>query len=144
MIAIDTNVLVHAHRGDSAWHETAVRRLRTLVEAGDRWAIPWPCVHEFFAVVTNPRIWKSPTPTKNTLEQIESWMESPSLTLLAEGPTHWRQLKRTLESGQVLGPQVHDARIAVLCLQHGVRTLWTLDRDFSRFPTLKTVNPLIH
>jgi hypothetical protein len=38
---------------------------------------------------------------------------------------------------------VHDARIAALCLTHGVQALWTADRDLTRFPRLRTVNPLI-
>jgi hypothetical protein len=43
----------------------------------------------------------------------------------------------------VQGGAVHDARVAALCLRHGVRTLFTADRDFSRFPTLKVKNPLV-
>jgi len=68
--------------------------------------------------------------------------ESPSLVLLSEGPEHWGQLRAEIESGRIAGPRVHDARIAALCLAHGVRELWTADRDFSRYPSLATVNPL--
>jgi predicted nucleic acid-binding protein len=38
---------------------------------------------------------------------------------------------------------VHDARVAALCLQYGVKTLWTADRDFARFAPLRAVNPLV-
>jgi predicted nucleic acid-binding protein len=38
---------------------------------------------------------------------------------------------------------VHDARIAALCVQHGVRELYSADRDFSRFPQIAVRNPLI-
>jgi hypothetical protein len=48
-----------------------------------------------------------------------------------------------LETSGVAGAKVHDARIAALCLSHGVAELWTADRDFSRFPSLTTRNPLI-
>jgi len=48
-----------------------------------------------------------------------------------------------MTAGQIVGPRVHGARIAALCLQHGVRELWTADRDFSRFPQVKTLNPLL-
>ena len=47
-----------------------------------------------------------------------------------------------IEAGRIAGPRVHDARVAALCLAHGVRELWTADRDFSRFPGLATSNPL--
>jgi hypothetical protein len=63
--------------------------------------------------------------------------------LLGEGVTHWQSLKPLLANGRVAGAQVHDARIAALCRQHGVRELWSADRDFSRFSGFAVVNPLI-
>ena len=56
MIAVDTNILVYAHRADSEWHDRAALRLRELAEGRAPWAIPWPCIHEFLAIVTHPRI----------------------------------------------------------------------------------------
>jgi len=53
------------------------------------------------------------------------------------------QLKSLAVSSRVSGPQIHDTRIAALCLAHGVRELWTADRDFTRYPSLKIRNPLI-
>jgi uncharacterized protein len=91
---------------------------------------------------THPRIWDPPTPIEAGLDQVEAWLESPSLVLLAEGPDHWRELRAQIEGGRIAGPRVHDARVAALCLAHGVRELWTADRDFSRFPSLATSNPL--
>lgn len=70
-------------------------------------------------------------------------MESPSLTLLAEGPAFEVRLFPTLTESGVVGPRVHDARIAALCLHHGVRELWTADRNFTRFPEVKVRNPLV-
>lgn len=142
MIAVDTNLLVYAHRIDSEWHERAAARVRELAEARSPWALPWPCIHEFLAIATHPRIWDPPTPTEAALDQVEAWLESPSLVLLAEGPEHWNELRGQIEAGRITGPRVHDARIAALCLAHGVRELWTADRDFSRFPSLTTSNPL--
>jgi toxin-antitoxin system PIN domain toxin len=106
------------------------------------WAIPWPCVHEFFAVVTHPRIYDPPSTPAQAIDQIEAWFESPGLALLAEGESHWGELRAVLEQGRIAGPRVHDARIAALCLSHGVQELWTADRDFTRFPALRTRNPL--
>jgi predicted nucleic acid-binding protein len=54
-----------------------------------------------------------------------------------------RSLKQALLTSRTIGARIHDARIAAICLQHGVRELWTADRDFSRFPQLKTFNPLV-
>jgi uncharacterized protein len=143
LIAIDTNVLVAAHRHDSPWHANALEALRGVAEGGRSWSLPWPCLHEFVAVVTNPRIFKSPTPTALAVDQVEAWLESPTVQLLSEGPGYLPILRRLLLEGQILGGRAHDARIAGLCLYHGVRELWTADRDFSRFPDLPTRNPLL-
>ena len=61
----------------------------------------------------------------------------------AVGPRFWPALADLLADGKIVGPSVHDARIAALCLAHGVRELWTADRDFSRYPALRTINPLV-
>lgn len=143
MIAIDTNLLVYAHREDSPFHARAAECVAMLAEERTSWAIPWPCLHEFFAIVTHPRIYTPPTPQELALDQIDAWLESPSLSLLAETDSHWPELRALIADGHIRGPQVHDARIAALCLQHGVQTLWSADRDFSRFPKLSVANPLI-
>jgi hypothetical protein len=104
---------------------------------------PWPCIHEFLAIVTHSRIYAPPTPLKKAIEQIDAWMESPSLTMVAETDDYWTQLQSILHTGRVSGPQVHDARIVALCLQPGASELWTADRDFSRFPGLNVRNPLV-
>lgn len=141
-IAVDTNILVYAHRADSAFHAVAAARLRELATGSAAWAIPWPCLYEFFAVVTHPRIYLPPTPVARALAQIDAWLESPSVTLLAEHDAHWPALRALLASSLTAGPRAHDARIAALCIAHGVRCLWSADRDFSRFPQLRTANPL--
>lgn len=143
MIAVDTNLLVYAHREDSPWHEAASGCISSLAEARGSWAIPWPCVHEFLAVVTHPRIYDPPTPVEAALDQVAAWLEAPNLELLAESGDYWEQLRPLVGDGRIAGPQVHDARVVALCLHHGVAALWSADRDFSRFPSLPVHNPLI-
>jgi toxin-antitoxin system PIN domain toxin len=143
LIAVDTNILVYAHREDSPFHAAAIERLTELAEGPATWAIPWPCLHEFLSIVTHPRIYVPPSPLARALEQVDAWLESPTLALLAESATHWSTLRALLVAGRVTGPRVHDGRVAALCRQHGVRELWSADRDFSRFAGLAVVNPLI-
>jgi hypothetical protein len=140
MIAIDTNVLVHAHRGDSPFHEKAVAAITRAAEA--RWAIPWPCIHEFVAVVTHPKIFDPPSTMKDAIRAVDGWREADGLSILAETDVHWDTLTPLLGAG-VAGPRTHDARIAALCIQHAVTELWTADRDFSRFPAVRVRNPLV-
>lgn len=144
MIAVDTNILIYAHREDSPWHDTACQVLEQLAESRAPWAIPWPCLHEFIAIVTHPRIYSPPTPLATALDAVDAWLESPSLNLIRESEGYWPHLKNLLQQGRVVGPRVHDARVAAICHLHGVRELWTADRDFGRFPALTTLNPLVN
>ncbi len=143
MIGVDTNLLVYAHRQDSPWHEAAVNAITPLAEGRAAWAIPWPCLHEFIGIVTHPRVYTPPSTLDEAVGQVEAWLESPSLVLLSESSGYWPELRSALLAGRVVGPRVHDAKIAALCRLHGVRELWTADRDFSRFPDLSTRNPLV-
>ena len=143
MIAVDTNILVYAHRTDSDWHAMALRELTTLSKGQVRWAIPWPCIHEFLAIVTHPRIYQPPTPPTTAIDCVRVWLKAPSCTAIGEGPGYLNHLSAFVEQGQVVGGMVHDARIAAICLYHGVSVLWTADRDFSRYPRLKAKNPLV-
>ena len=79
----------------------------------------------------------------HAIAQIEIWRESPSLKFIGETAAHWLYLKQVLTAGNIVGPMTHDARIAAICLQHGVTRFLSADRDFSRFPELHTVNPLV-
>lgn len=143
MIAVDTNILVYAHREDSPFHETASESIAKLAEGAAMWAIPWPCLHEFLAIVTHPRIYIPASPLARAIDQVDAWVESPTLVILAEATEHWSTLRTLLTAGRIVGPRVHDARIVALCRQHGIRELWSADRDFNRFAGLSVVNPLV-
>ena len=142
MLAVDTNILVYAHREDATSHAEADRVLAELAEGAQAWAIPWACVHEFLAIATHPRIYDPPTPVGDALEQVRCWLESPSLALLGEGKAYLETLADLLERAPATGGRLHDARIAALCQYHGVRKLLSADRDFGRFPDLRVENPL--
>jgi uncharacterized protein len=144
MIALDTNILVYAHREDVAWFAEASACVAGLAEGGELWAIPWPCVHEFLAIVTHPRIFGTPTPIERALDQVRAWLESPFVAVLGEGAGYMDRLAEVMLASRASGPLVHDARIAAICLANGVSELWSADRDFGRFPALRVRNPLVH
>jgi toxin-antitoxin system PIN domain toxin len=142
MIAVDTNVLVAFHRLEYSHHQVALEAVTFLAEGEKPWGIPWPCVHEFIAIVTNRRIFIEPTILSDAISVLDALMESPLIRLFGEGPSYWSTARPLLLESKVTGGRVHDARIAAICLEHRVDCLWTADRDFSRFPTLKCHNPL--
>lgn len=144
MVAIDTNLLVYAHRTDAPFHRAARELMESLTQGAAAWAIPWPCAHEFVAIVTNTRIFKTPTPTDIALTQLRALAALPQVGFLAEGDGYLERLEQVALPAQSRGGAIHDARIAAICLHHGVSELLSADRDFSRFPALRTRNPLSH
>jgi uncharacterized protein len=142
MVAVDTNVLVYAHRREAEEHTVALRVLGRLTASAQPWAIPWPCAYEFFSIATNPRIWKdaASTPEQAWL-QLQAWFDSPSVRLLGETDGFVPVLERFVRRSRVRGPLVHDARVAAICVAHGVDKLLTRDRDFSLFSELSTEDP---
>ncbi len=144
MFAVDTNILVYAHRREASEHVAAAEVVRALAEGPRSWAVPWPCVYEFFSVVTNPRIWgKSASTPNQAWDQIQAWLASPTVRLMGETDDFAGLLARFVTMPRVRGGVVHDARIAALCVAHGVEALLTRDRDFSLFAELRTRNPLV-
>ena len=143
MIALDTNFIVYAHHLESPFHDRANHVLAELISSGVVIGIPWPCVHEFFGIVTNPRIWKLPMDAGAAIDCLEHLALVPRLQLLAEGREHLARLRSLCAGADIRGGRIHDARIAAICLSHGVRELLSSDRDFSRFPSLRVRNPLI-
>ncbi len=142
MLAVETNVLVYAHRREVVEHAVAADLLRGLAEGWDSWAVPWPCVYEFVSVVTNRRIWSGAASTPDEAwSQLRAWKDSPSCRLIGETEDFFELLERLARRPKVSGPVVHDARVAAICLAHGVDALLTRDRDFSLFPELVVRNP---
>jgi uncharacterized protein len=129
VIAIDTNVLVYAHREEAPHHTAARELVRDLAEGDAPWALPWPCVYEFLRVVTHPRVFAPPTEIEVAVEAVVALLESPS------------HLRRAVVDGRASGNLVHDAHIAALLVEHGVAEFLTADRDFSRFQGLTVRDP---
>jgi uncharacterized protein len=143
VIAIDTNLLVFAHRADAPDHQAAIAALTPVFEGPTAWALPWPCLHEFISIATHPNIYKPASTLPDALGFLGTLLSSPQLHLLSEGPGYFEKLRDLALAARLRGPRIHDARIAALCLHHGVGELWTADRDFSVFPQLTTRNPLV-
>jgi toxin-antitoxin system PIN domain toxin len=141
VIALDTNILVYAHRPEAPLHRDAARTVRALAESGRSWGIPFHVLVEFAAVVSSPKIWKVPSSCEQIAAQMKAWRSSPDLHVLGDDETVWERTVALARAGAIQGGQWYDARIAAVCLAHGVTELWTADRDYSRFASLRTRNP---
>jgi len=142
MIGLDTNILIYAHRAEMPEHARCWSIVTVLAEAREPWLIPFHCLVEFYGTVTKPNLFKTPTTRREAVEQIEIWMESPSLVVGVPRESYWRRLKQLIESAQVTGAFIHDAHVAAICLDYGVSELWSNDAQMLRFREVNVRNPL--
>jgi toxin-antitoxin system PIN domain toxin len=142
LIAVDTNILIHADREEMPLHAEALGALRRLAEGHAAWALPVFCVGEFLRVVSHPRVFDPPTPVLEAFASIDALLASPSVRLLVPSERFLPLLRDLVRQGNATGNLVFDAMIAAVCLEHGARTLLTEDRDFARFPGIQA-EPLV-
>ncbi|MEW6747955.1 MAG: TA system VapC family ribonuclease toxin [Planctomycetota bacterium] len=138
MIAVDTNILVYAHRRDVPQHRAASSRLRKLAEGGTLWAIPIFCLGEFVRVVTHPRLFELPHSAGEARTAVENLVASPSLRVLLPGERFLSLSVQAIEEANAIGNLVCDALIVASCREAGVDILITEDRDFDRFRNFPT------
>ena len=143
MIAVDTHILVYAHRAEMPFHGAAFACLKSLAEGRAAWGIPVTCLHEFLAGVTNAKVFAPASRLEQAFAQVDAWLAAPHARVLHSGAQHWPILSALASKARLQAGQFHDARIATICLENGVSMLYTADRDFGRFKDLKTINPLV-
>lgn len=141
MKAVDTNILLYAHRQESPHHDAALRLLTDLSEGNVVWAIPWPCIGEFLRVATHPTFYTPPSPLGTVLAALQALLDSPTVTLLAETERHQAVFFETVRHYEIRGNLVFDAKIFAICREHGVSELLTADADFLRFEGIRITNP---
>ena len=141
MIAVDSNVLIAAHRGEHPLHERALARLVEVGEGEAPWALPVFCLAEFLRVVTHPRVFTPPSSLDVALTFLDRLLESPAVRLLSPGTRFWSHLRSVTVAADAIGNLAFDAQIAAVCREHGADRLITADRDFARFPDLRLEVP---
>jgi toxin-antitoxin system PIN domain toxin len=143
MIALDTNILVHAHRRGTEHHEPALALLAGLAEGHVPYALFWPSLYEFLRVVTHHRVFDPPSTRVAALEAIRDFLAPPVVQVLSETARHPSLLERVLQGSRVAGNLIHDAHLVALAIEHGVHEILTLDGDFARFPQVASRNPFL-
>ncbi len=137
MIAVDSNVLIAAHRSRFVQHDAALAAVRRLAEGDEAFGIPVFVLAEFVRVVTHPRFLRPPTPIELAIRSLDHLTARAGARLLSPGDDYWSHLRAALQEGRATGNRAFDAQIAAVCREHGVHTILTEDRDFLRFPWLE-------
>jgi len=133
LIAVDTNVLVYAHRSEFPQHRAALGALRRLSEGPAAWAIPVFVLGEFIRVATHPRVLSPPSTTSDAIAVLDELLSSPSVRILLPQDRYWELLREAIRESAARGNIVFDAQIVALCREHGVVEILTEDRDFRAF-----------
>jgi toxin-antitoxin system PIN domain toxin len=133
VIAVDTNILVYAHRSELPQHRSALAALTALAEGRARWGIPVFCLGEWLRVITHPRLFSPPNTVDEATAALERVLASPSLEIFQPGAAYPHLLAEAMRKAAARGNLVYDAQIVALCGERGVRSPLTEDRDFARF-----------
>jgi toxin-antitoxin system PIN domain toxin len=133
VIAVDTNVLLYAHRAELPRHAEARDRLVALAEGQAPWALPVFVIGEFLRVITHVRVFDPPHTIEEAVEAVDRLLAAPSVRVLAPGDRWASLLAEAMRDGKARGNLVFDAQIVAVCREHGVTSILTEDRDFDRF-----------
>jgi toxin-antitoxin system PIN domain toxin len=141
MQLVDVNVLVYAHRRDAAQHEDYADWLGGLLSGQEPYGISDLVLSGFLRIVTNPKVFRQPTPMEAALAFTEALRTQPNCVPVEPGQRHWDIFTRLCRTAGVKGNLVPDAYLAALAIESGSEWI-TTDRDFSRFLDLRWRHPL--
>ncbi len=139
--AIDLNLLLYASDRKSPLQARAARFLADHATGDELMCISWPIVMGYLRVVTHPGVFVQPLSPDEAMANIENLVGLPHVRVLAEEDGFWGVYRKVASEQPVRGNLVPDAHLAALLRQHGVRTLYSNDRDFLKFDFLEVRNP---
>jgi uncharacterized protein len=142
VIAIDTNLLVYAHRAAVPEHQAARRALERAAGGDAGWGIAQPVLAEFWSVVTHPASAGGPSTPSQARAFLDALIRDGGAQVWLPSSGFGEQLLRAAVDRKVTGPRIFDLQIALVALGHGAHELWTHDREFLAPPGLRVVDPL--
>jgi toxin-antitoxin system PIN domain toxin len=142
MILVDANLLLYAVNSAAAQHATARRWLDATLSGTEEAGFAWTVILAFLRIATHPGLFPRPLSVRAATAKMDAWLEQPVARVLDPGTEHWPRFGELLRETQCTGNLIQDAHLAALAIERGA-TLCSTDADFSRFPALKWVNPLV-
>ncbi len=140
MLVLDVNVVLAAHRGDHPRHDVVRRWFDALVATDGDFGVPDTVWASFLRLATNRRIFVVPTPLGEAFAFIAATIAQGRHLPVHPGPRHLTLVRRLCEEADATGDLVPDAVLGAIALEHGA-TVATLDRDFSRFSSVRHLRP---
>ncbi len=137
----DINVLIYAHREEFPEHQAYAAFVRKMAGGPSAFGLSEAVLGGFVRIVTNPKVFKQPTPLEMAFAFCEALRSSPQSVVLRPGERNWEIFRKLCEDLPAKGKLVADAWHAALAIEHGCEWIST-DGDFSRFPLLHWSHPL--
>lgn len=141
MILPDVNLLLYANNPVAREHTQARNWFEAILTGNEAVGFCWPVLCGFLRLSTSMRVFTTPLEMEEAVDLVEDWIARPHVIVTLPTDRHWVTLCDLLVEGKVRGPLTTDAEIATYAVEHGA-VLHTADRGFSRFPSVKTMNPL--
>lgn len=143
MFVVDTNILLYAADRDSPDHAPCRKHLDAWRRQSSPWHLTWGVVYEFLRVATHPNVFRKPLSLAEAWSFVEATLASPSISLLVATERHKQVAGEVFsELPDIRGNLVFDAHTAILMREHGIKTIYTRDMDFNRFPFVDVIDPL--
>ncbi len=141
MTLIDANIPLCAYNADAPQQPGIARRLTELFASHETIALTWPTIWAFVRISTNSRIRRNPLTAQESFTIVNSWRARPGVVVLQPGPRHLAILKQLVTDHMATGPLLTDAVLAAIAIENSA-VLASTDQNFSRFKSLRWVNPL--
>ena len=139
---VDVNVLLYASDRESPFHDAAATFLRERAEDPDIFCLTWPVIMGYLRLATHPRLFERPLAPRAAVDNIAALLGLPRCRVVSE-PEHFLELYRDIAiEVAARGNLVPDAHVAALARAHGIRTIYSHDRDFRKFPFMRVVDPV--
>jgi len=143
MFVVDTNILLYAADRDAPEHAQCRDLIDNWRRQASPWYLTWGIVYEFLRVATHPNVFRNPMALQHAWGFVEGLLASPSVSLLVASDRHRLVAQEVFDQlPDIRGNLVFDARTAILMREHGLKTIYTRDTHFNRFPFLDVVDPI--
>ncbi len=142
MIAIDTNLLVYAHRMQVPEHRAARKAIEKAATDSGGWGFTLTSLLEFWSIVTHPAAPPRPSTPAEASAFVHVLIRDADAQIWLPREGFDRRLIQLGSELRVSGPRIFDLAIALTALEAGAGAIWTHDLGFLSIPGLPVVFPL--
>ena len=139
--SLDVNILLYASDRSSDQYQAANRFLAQCSAGREILCLAWPVLISYLRIATHPRIFDAPLAADEAVANIAALLALPHARAVSEQDGFVDVYRHVTANLPVRGNLVPDAQLAAILFQHGVRTLYTGDRDFRRFEFFDVRDP---